>query len=322
VILLTQPTDFLELQTGAALSTDWTCSWVDVNFAASTFVPGSAEGNVAAVLSTLLAGSPAAGVQRQIKYLSVVNRDAAAMQTVTIDKNSGAAFNLTGHIPLAPGDSLQYVDSRGFFVLNAQGFEKFIGATGPAGGAGATGPPGQGPPGTDGEAGEDAWPMPGTPGAPGPMGPAVFLEADAGEQGDPGVGVPGAPGAPGATGAQQPLGAFWVNSAFGVAVALPVNAVPRVVGGPYNIKRVVVLTEGGPGSCVINVWKANLSAHYPPLVTDDITGGANVVISSGTTHDDSTLTGWSTGVVTGDVFLFSLASTSTFTYIEIQVFLG
>jgi len=170
MLLLTSPTDFLELQTGIGASTDWTCSWVDVNFAASSFVPGSAEGNVAASIATVIAAPPAVGLQRQIKYLSVVNRDLTLTQTVTIDKNSGAQFNVTGHLPLAPGDSLQYVDSRGFFVLNAQGFEKFIGATGPAGGTGATGPPGQGPPGTDGTDGEDLFVFQGPPGPQGPQG--------------------------------------------------------------------------------------------------------------------------------------------------------
>jgi hypothetical protein len=171
VILLTSPSDFLELQTALGVSTDWTCSFVDVNFATSSFVPGSAQSNVAASLSTLMAAGPAAGLQRQIKYLSVVNRDLTLTQTVTIDKNSGGtAFNVTGHIPLAPGDSLQYVDSRGFFVLNAQGFEKFIGATGPAGGDGATGPAGQGPPGSDGTDGEDLFVIQGPPGPQGPQG--------------------------------------------------------------------------------------------------------------------------------------------------------
>jgi hypothetical protein len=171
VILLTQPTDFLELNTGSALSTDWTCSWVDVSFALSTFVPGSAEGNVAASMATTIAPAPAAGGQRQIKYASVVNRDVST-QTVYLDKNSGAAYSLTGAIPLAPGDSLQYVDSRGFFVLTAAGFEKFIGATGAAGTAGATGPAGQGPPGADGDPGEDAMHIPGPAGLQGIQGPA------------------------------------------------------------------------------------------------------------------------------------------------------
>lgn len=203
MLLLTQAADFLELQTANAVSTDWTCSWVDLNYSASGLVPGSTQGNVATPLSTKIAPAPPAGFQRQIKYLSVVNKDLTLTQTIIVDKNSGAAVAITGAIPLAPGETLQYVDSRGFFVLNAQGFEKFIGATGPTGTPGATGPPGFGPPGTDGEAGEDGVSIPGVPGAagsPGAPGPFGYLMLIDGEQGEEGMHVPGPQGVQGPQG--------------------------------------------------------------------------------------------------------------------------
>lgn len=203
MLLLTQAADFLELQTANAVSTDWTCSWVDLNYAASGLVPGSTQGNVATPLSTKIAPAPPPGFQRQIKYLSVVNKDLTLTQTVVIDKNSGTAVNITGAVPLGPGETLQYVDSRGFFVLNAQGFEKFIGATGPAGTPGATGPPGFGPPGTDGDAGEDGVSIPGSlgaAGAPGQQGPFGYLMLIDGEQGEEGMHVPGPAGAQGPQG--------------------------------------------------------------------------------------------------------------------------
>jgi hypothetical protein len=234
MLLLTQPTDFLELQTGSAVSTDWTVSYLDVNYAANTFVPGSAEGNTATAGTITLVGAPAAATQRQLKYVSIVNRDAVLVQTVVIDKNAGSAFNLTGPIALSPGDSLQYVDSRGFSVLTAQGQEKFVGLPGPPGVAGnpgvtfflegdsgedgasipgnpgiagapgspgPVGPPGSGPPGMDGSDGEDALHIPGPAGAIGPMGPAVFLDADPGADADF---IPGPQGPAGAQGAQGP----------------------------------------------------------------------------------------------------------------------
>jgi hypothetical protein len=245
MLLLTQVTDFLELQTGSALSTDWTVSFLDVNYATSSFLPGSAEGNVATAATTqIVPPPPDANTQRQLKYLSIVNRDAALPQTVVIDKNSGAAYNLTGPIVLNAGDTLQYVDSRGFSVLTAQGQEKFAGmpgaagaagpsgvgapgldgdagedamhipgppgAPGAAGASGAVGPPGSGPPGMDGSDGEDALHIPGPPGVPGgagavgPTGPAVYLDADALE-GD--IGPPGIPGTPGVQGSPGATGA-------------------------------------------------------------------------------------------------------------------
>jgi hypothetical protein len=168
MLLLTQTTDFLELQTGSPLSTDWTVSFLDVNYATSSFLPGSAEGNVATAATTqIVPPPPDANTQRQLKYISIVNRDAALPQTVVIDKNSSAAYNLTGPIVLNAGDTLQYVDSRGFSVLTAQGQEKFAGLPGATGPAGASG---VGAPGLDGDAGEDALHIPGNPGSQGLQG--------------------------------------------------------------------------------------------------------------------------------------------------------
>jgi len=245
MLLLTSSSDFLELQTLSPVSTDWTAGYLDINGTTGTFVPGSAQGNVVAAGTISIVGSPPdSNTRRQLKYLSVVNKDPSLTQTVVIDKNSGAAFNLTGPIALSPGDSLQYVDSRGFSVLTSQGQEKFVGlpgpqgpmgpagvtmflegdagddgVQGPPGGAGAagtpgpTGPAGQGAPGLDGEPGEDAMHIPGpagpvgATGGLGPMGPAVYLDADAGEEGAPGSpGATGPIGPPGSTGAQGPVG--------------------------------------------------------------------------------------------------------------------
>jgi hypothetical protein len=145
MLYLTTITDFLELQTQDACSTDWTASWVDVNLAAGTFVPGSASGNTAAIGTLTMVAAPLVNVQRQLKHLTVLNRHATANQIIVVDKHSGGVgYNLTGPFPLAPGDSLQYIDTRGFFCINAQGQEKFVGATGPTGLPGATGPTGPG----------------------------------------------------------------------------------------------------------------------------------------------------------------------------------
>jgi hypothetical protein len=309
MLLLTSPSDFLELQTGLGVSTDWTCSWVDVNFGASSFLPGSAEGNVAASIATIIAAPPAPGVQRQIKYLSVVNRDLTLTQTVTIDKNSGAQFNVTGHLPLAPGDSLQYVDSRGFFVLNAQGFEKFIGATGPAGGAGATGPPGQGPPGTDGTDGEDLFVFQGPPGPQGPQGipgtggggsassgfEILYQEISAEEQWPQGVNtsVPSATGtavildiAHGGGNVVTPSAAGWTLAANGGTVTATVGAngqliitVSTVVGFPIAYSKAYA-----GGDFDIRAYIADPAlAGWGLFVRDSSTGNVTTVGASAST---------------------------------------
>jgi len=137
-----------------------------------------------------------------------------------------------------------------------------------------------------------------------------------------GTPVRGLTGAIGPSGAQQPPGAAWSNIIFGSPLQTPTNPVPRLVSGTYNIQECVVLTEGGVGSCVISLWKANLSAHYPPNVGDDITGGHNIAIAGGTFLRDSTLAGWTLGLAQDDVLLFSLQSVATFSYIAIQLRIG
>jgi hypothetical protein len=114
--------------------------------------------------------------------------------------------------------------------------------------------------------------------------------------------------------------AAWTN-ALG-AISIPINSVIRLSGAKRKIKEVIVLTQGGAGSCTIEIWKANLADHYPPVSGDDITGGANVVITSGTTHQDSTLSGWNVDLDKDDVFLFTLSASSTFTNVTISLRLG
>jgi hypothetical protein len=131
------------------------------------------------------------------------------------------------------------------------------------------------------------------------------------------VTIPEVQGPTGASGGQPP-GAYWVTLGGG-AITLPLNAVEKPINATGTIKRCIVYTKGGTGSCTIKIWKANITSHYPPISSDDITGGANVVISSGTTHDDSTLSGWTTSIAAGDILLFTLSATSTFTTIGISL---
>lgn len=114
--------------------------------------------------------------------------------------------------------------------------------------------------------------------------------------------------------------ASWTN-ALG-AISIPINSVIRLCGAERKIKEVIVLTQGGPGSCTVKIWKANLSNHYPPVAGDDITGGTNVVLSSASTYQNSTLSGWNVDLAKDDVFLFTLSASATFTNVTISLRLG
>ena len=210
MILLTGTSDQLQFAVTTALSTDWNVSWNDMNFAGSTMTPGSAQGNQAAIGTVALIAPPVAGDQRQVKFLSIVNRDAVNPQTVTVQKLTGAGtYNLTGAWVLQAGWMLEYVDGDGFKLLNAVGAIQYVGSAGATGVTGAPGP--QGPPySMDPELPEEPLHVPGPigmqgpTGSQGPVGPPVFLEAEAPNDGDPGA--PGVAGTPGATGSQGPMG--------------------------------------------------------------------------------------------------------------------
>lgn len=109
-------------------------------------------------------------------------------------------------------------------------------------------------------------------------------------------------------------GAGW-NSSSG-AISLP-STVPVDVIIPYacTLQEVDIITSGGSGSCVIDVWKAASLAE--PTSANDITGGSPPAISAGTGYANSTLSGWTTSFAQNDRVKFTLASTSVFTEVTI-----
>lgn len=128
----------------------------------------------------------------------------------------------------------------------------------------------------------------------------------------PGVAVTGAGG-----GAVYPnVGATFGNNVS--ALAVPVNDVPIYIRRARTIVGVSILTRGGTGSCVVDIWKAAYGS-YPPTAANSICASAKPTISSSIKYLDTTLTGWTTAVAAGDTLIFSLTSTSTFTLVSISL---
>lgn len=118
MILLTATTHALELQTSSSASTDWTCSYIDMDASATT--PGSAQGNVSSATTTTIAAAPAASTQRQIKHISVVNTSATS-QTVTIKKDVSATEYVVFRAVIAQNETVEYTDGKGWGIFNATG---------------------------------------------------------------------------------------------------------------------------------------------------------------------------------------------------------
>lgn len=72
------------------------------------------------------------------------------------------------------------------------------------------------------------------------------------------------------------------------------------------------------GSIVIDVWKAPYSA-YPPTVANTITAATPPTINNDIKSLDTTLTGWTTAVKTGDIFGFNVVSVTALTRIVLEL---
>lgn len=150
----------------------------------------------------------------------------------------------------------------------------------------------------------------GIPLATATIGPTLMFFGDEGDEG-----LMGPPGVSPKSVISK--GANWISTS-GAIIAASAGLV--FVNCPLAgvIKKVKIVTAGGAGSCVIDIWKAPF-ASFPPTVANTITAAALPTISAGVTYQDSVLTGWTTSVNAGDVLAFKLNSSSTFTQILITV---
>lgn len=119
-------------------------------------------------------------------------------------------------------------------------------------------------------------------------------------------------------GSQFIRGAGWASAAGSIPVAF---AVPIDVVIPYDcvLQEVYITTQGGTGSCTVDVWKTPIGS-FPPTVANDITSGVPPsILTSSAPYTNTTLTGWTTAFAQNDVIRFTLASNAFFTSVEIQL---
>ncbi len=129
---LTATTHTLELVTTTTAATTYAVSWLDVDKSGASTVatPGSAQGTVSSATDTTIVSAPGASVYRTIMSLSIV---AAGAQVVSVQKDvSGTEYPISRGT-LAVNESLNYEDGNGWYVLNADGSRKGVGADGAAG---------------------------------------------------------------------------------------------------------------------------------------------------------------------------------------------
>lgn len=105
--------------------------------------------------------------------------------------------------------------------------------------------------------------------------------------------------------------------AFGITIDGSGSVITTGVKGylymPYacTITSVVMLADQ-TGSIVVDVWKVAY-ASFPPTIANTITASNIPTISSAQKSLDSTLTGWTTSVSSGDTIGFNVNSATTIT---------
>ncbi|HRD49766.1 MAG: hypothetical protein JNK95_04225 [Candidatus Competibacter sp.] len=110
-------------------------------------------------------------------------------------------------------------------------------------------------------------------------------------------------------------GATFVNPN---GLTLPINAVPVLIPVASVIRRVTLLTQGGPGSAVLDLRKISYSG-YPPGPGDSICAGAKPTLSNAGTAQDAILPGWTTTLAANDILLIAVESVANFTLLTLSL---
>jgi len=84
-----------------------------------------------------------------------------------------------------------------------------------------------------------------------------------------------------------------------------------------TIKQVTMEADQS-GSIVVDIWK-DTYANFPPTDADSITASAPPTISASQKSQDSTLTGWTKSISSGDILAFNVDSCTTITRVTISL---
>jgi len=124
MIVLKSVNDTLKVITTTTAGIDYSITWVDVT--TTTFSPNSSDGTISTATTTTAVTAPAVSTQRQIKLITLRNKNATTSNTVVVIKDiSSTQYNITPTITLSPGEVYQYTDSTGWQVLMSNGQIKF-----------------------------------------------------------------------------------------------------------------------------------------------------------------------------------------------------
>jgi hypothetical protein len=120
MILLKATTETLQITTSTTGALDFSVSYADIT--TLSFAPSTLEGKIVTATTTTITAAPGATTERQIKLITISNKDASLSNNVVIQKNiSATTYNLTPTITLLAGEMLQYMDGVGWNYYSTTG---------------------------------------------------------------------------------------------------------------------------------------------------------------------------------------------------------
>lgn len=109
----------LELITSSAATTHVSVSYVDTG--SSSFAPKENNSIISSATTTTILAAPASGQNHGAKHISVFNTHATLSNTVVVQLNANSTLIELAQAVLAPGESLQWSDTSGWYALDQIG---------------------------------------------------------------------------------------------------------------------------------------------------------------------------------------------------------
>jgi hypothetical protein len=125
MLLLATTTDKFQVVTTAAGQIDVHTSYVDLNPSASPqTAPAPRDVRINTATTTDVVLSPASGVTRNVKFMTVGNNHASVTNTVSLQRTDGTTTVVIEQVTLAPLERMSYIEGHGIRVFDALGREK------------------------------------------------------------------------------------------------------------------------------------------------------------------------------------------------------
>jgi hypothetical protein len=119
VLILSATTDKIQVITDAARTVDVHATYVDLSTAGAA-TPGRQNTAISTATTTDIVSAPAASTYRNIKFLTIRNKDASTV-TVTVQYNANGTLTELVKMVLTTGEELHFIEGDGWQHFNVSG---------------------------------------------------------------------------------------------------------------------------------------------------------------------------------------------------------